>query len=81
MQLVFFPVLTHEAYQCLSKLEREQQGDLDEETKEEADVDELPALYDFEVMRRNQLDWRQEQIQYEIMTENATTIQTADAKF
>ena len=65
-------VLTHEAYQCLSNLERKQQeerrllglGGDDEGEAPAASDDEPPLQYDFEVMRREQLDWRQEPIQH-----------------
>ena len=64
-------VLTHEAYQCLSNLERKQQEELrllgrgggDEGEATAASDDEPPLQYDFEVMRR-ELDWRQEPTQH-----------------
>ena len=38
------------------------------EETEQADAEEETLQYDFEVMRRNKLDWRQERNQYDFRT-------------
>ena len=51
------------------------------EETEQADAEEETLQYDFEVMRRNQLDWRQERNQYDFRTTGGGDFGDAHSSF